>query len=200
MMILAEAGVDELRAGIRSAVRGLWNGTFDMARFLEAMRIVLEKRLRMAWYEGARECGILPDELTDAEKMRLESEIALQVSYLPPFAADIQAKSKAAGGKLGPHMQRAEGWTVRYGQFKAMGAASACGDKKLIWVLGATIKHCVSCLKLQGKVKRANYWYTRGILPGVPGASYLACHGYGCECRLPPTTDRASPGPLPGLP
>lgn len=200
MTILAEAtGAENYGLSIRAAIRGLWLGVLDMADFSNTIRGASEWRLRQAWLEGAAMCGILPEEMTSNEQMRLASEIQGLMSYIPPFAQHIIRNSKAKGGKLGPLLTRGQMWTGRYEQFRTMGQATACADRKLKWVLGPT-EHCSSCLRLNGKVKRGSVWHQSGILPRVAGADYLACHGYRCLCSLIPTTQRATPGPMPSLP
>ena len=198
-MILAESGSSDYGLAIRSAIRGLWGGKVDMAHFIDMMVVAMGRRLRQAWLEGAAQCGIQPDELTPNETMRLAVEIQGVTTYIAPFAITIMENSKAKGGKLGPLLNRGQMWTARYEQFKTMGQVTACADKKLEWVLGPT-EHCSSCLKLNGKVKRASVWHDSGILPRVAGASYLKCHGYRCQCSLIPSTKKATSGPFPNLP
>lgn len=196
---IAEGGQEDFGLAIRSAIRSLWGGQVDMAMFIAQMQAAMGRRLRQAWYEGAAACGVAKDELTYNETVRLDVEVQGLMTYIPPLAQHVMQNSKAQGGKLQPLLQRGEMWTARYEQLKQQGQALACADKKLEWVLGDA-EHCSSCLKLNGKVKRASTWYDSGIIPRVAGADFLVCKGYRCQCALIPTTDKMSPGPLPNLP
>lgn len=52
------------------------------------------------------------------------------------------------------------------------------------WDLGATEKHCGSCLSLNGRVMTASEWRDAGIRPQSPD---LECGGWLCDCGLSPT-------------
>ena len=65
---------------------------------------------------------------------------------------------------------------------------------------GILIHNCNSCLKLDGKVKRASWWTENNVLPRVPGAPWLACKGWRCQCGLFPTDKPLSRGRMPKLP
>jgi hypothetical protein len=174
----AESDEGQYRRSIRSAVRGLWAGEFDYGQFYDAMLTAINFHVPRAWYAGARECGILPAELTKDEKLEMERAIAYELQWIDGFATAIEENSKASGGKLGPLFSRAEIWIGRWEGIKARAMALACADQKLKWTLGATEKPCGSCLKLNGKIKRASFWYESGILPRQHGAEYLECHGF----------------------
>ena len=209
---IGEAGEGELKsvpfefkdlgsfqAGINAAIRGLWRGAFTEFDFVDSMVSTIERRLREAWLAGAAECGLLPDELSDEETLAMRSMIANQFAYLPGFAAEIVAESRAEGGKLGPLLGHGQLWINRYQEAFERGKAMACADRKLKWTLGEA-EHCSSCVKLSGKIKRASFWSTSGILPRVAGASYLECRGYNCQCTLQPTDEKMTPGRTPNLP
>jgi len=187
------------RSSLREAVRGLWTGAFDDVQFYDAMLVTIRQHLTQAWHEGAAECGILPAELTQDERRALERAIRYEEQWIDGLADATMENSRENGGLLGPLFSRLEIWIGRWSGVKSEAMAMACADKKLKWVLGET-DHCRSCLALSGKVKRASFWYERGILPRVHGATYLECNGFRCQCALVPTSDRASPGPLPSLP
>ena len=184
---------------VRANVRGLWAGHFERFVFIDSMRAGMRRWLRDAWLEGAKECGIAEDELSPAEISAMQSFVNSQFPALIGFSIDVEAGSKANGGKLGPLLARGEMWSNQYETAKNQARAMACGDKKLEWRLGIA-EHCDSCLKLAGKVKRASWWAENGVFPRVPGASYLKCQGYNCKCSLVPVTFHLSPGPMPRLP
>ncbi|MHC4620467.1 MAG: hypothetical protein ACYTEQ_22195 [Planctomycetota bacterium] len=194
-----KAGIDSYRLGLRAAVRGLWRGVTDEGQFSQSFGGIIRRRLTQAWNEGAAVCGVLPAERTPEEGQELISLIAQQQSFIPGFSADIVEGSKARGGLLRVQLARVERWINRYPEMVQRGKAAACGNRKLRWTLGDA-EHCSTCLRLNGKVRRAQFWQESGILPRVPGANYLECRGYNCACSLLPTNERASPGRLPRLP
>lgn len=194
------SGATIYRRSLRANVRALWLGAVDYAQFWDAMATTIQRRLPQAWYEGAAEAGVLPAELTPAERQTLQSAIVVEMSYITKLSDAIIAGSKAAGGKLAPLLGRAEMWTSRYGELRIRARAMAAADMKVVWVLGATEVSCTSCLKLAGKVKRNSYWLRTGVLPRVAGAPYLTCAGYKCDCTLSSTDLPLSRGPLPRLP
>jgi hypothetical protein len=188
------------RSAIRSAVRGFWSGALDYDQFWEVMDSAINAGLTSAWYEGARECGIEPSELTPDEKAELRRRQIGELTHVGNFAAEVDAGSKANGGKLAPLFQRAEAWILRARDVMNQARVMACGDQKLMWELGITEKHCRSCAALNGKVKRASYWQQMGVRPQNPPNYLLACGGWLCDCRLVPTSAPLSKGPLPRLP
>jgi hypothetical protein len=188
------------RRGIRAAVRGLWNGTFDREQFAEALFSAVDLGVTQAWNRGLRECGILPDEMSIGERLKLSELIGREAKWIDGYADAIEAGSKTNGGKLTPLFARAEIWIGRWEGVKSNARAMACADKKLMWILGAAEEHCSSCSRLAGKVKRASWWNNNGILPRVHDAPYLACSGFRCTCELVPTDAPLSRGRMPGLP
>ena len=161
------------RNAIRAAVRGLWSGIGDYDWFWDAMSTSIRFFIPRAWHEGALECGIAPSELTPAEKGKLQQAANYEFQWIHGYAQAIEEGSQANDGKLAPLYSRAEIWIGRWEGVKSQARVMACGDKKLKWVLGATEKSCSSCLKLDGKVKRASYWNNKGILPRVHGSPLL---------------------------
>ena len=187
--------ISDFRLSVRAAVRGLWNGEFSTFYFVDTMRAAIERNLKRAWVAGAAECGIKEDELSDGEIAARDRLIDSQFPYLLGFAGDIEENSKASGGLLGPHLERAEMWVRKYDEAKNQANVMACGDKKLKWIYGDT-EHCEDCNKLNGKVYRASIWAKYGIRPQ---SKSLACGGWRCKCTLQPTGEPATKGRPPGL-
>lgn len=190
---------DQMRRGIRNAVRGLWNGSISSLDFYDFMSASIRRGITAAWEIGIGKAGILPDEMSEIEREALNDFLEGQYSYIDGFADEILHNLKVDGGKLQPLFDRAELWIGRFDQAIQVAFALAGQDMKAMWTLGEA-EHCRSCLKLEGKVKRLSYWYERGILPRVAGCDYLECKGYKCQCSLEPTDSPQSKGPLPGLP
>lgn len=187
------------RSGVRSAVRGLWSGALSRSQFNSALSSAISRHLQTAWTEGAAECSVKADELTEEETKALAEFIAGQIDFISGFADAIREHDKTSKGKLQPLFDRADMWVNRYSQARQQASSMACGNLKKVWTLGAT-EHCPSCVRLNGKVKRNSYWQQKGILPRVAGASYLKCGGYRCKCSLETTDRPISKGNLPSLP
>jgi hypothetical protein len=181
---------------IRGVVRALWAGTIDYDQasglLINTIRLGVEK----AFHEGAKSVGIAPVDLSPEERIAILNITVQEIGFIPDFLADIQAGSKANGGKLAPLLSRADMWGLRYADVVNRARVMAGGDKKLEWVLGPTKEHCVDCARLAGKVKRASYWQREGI---APQSHDLACGGWRCLCTLEPTDKSCTPGPLPRL-
>lgn len=158
------------------------------------MGIAIERGLRDAWAQGAKDAGIQPDELTVAEEFERESFINSQFFYILGFMDFVSANSKANGGKLRMAYNRAEMWINRWNEARAAAMAMASNDPKLMWVLGPTETHCRSCQGFDGKVYRASVWRANGA---QPQARNLDCHGYHCLCGFQVTSQRITPGRFP---
>lgn len=197
-MSVEKAGQATYRMSIRNAVRGLWTGAIDRGQFLEIMGLAIDQGLAAAFAEGAKECGITPDEYTDRELQALREAQSQEEMQVLPFAEDIMANSKANKGRLGPLFQRAEMWILRYKDLVNRGRTFACSDGKFRWDLGPT-EHCRTCSALAGQVRRGSFWRER-VLPQNAPNHLLECKGYRCQCTLEPTEEPVSRGRLPNLP
>lgn len=195
-----EKNTGQYSRAIRAAVRGLWSGALSYEQFYDAMYTAIQYHVPLAWYAGAKACGILPNELTQAERVEMARSINYELQWIEGFAVAIQENSKADGGALQPLFTRSKIWIGRWEGIKSQAMAMACADKKLKWVQGPSEQGCKSCTKLNGKIKRASVWNEQGILPRVHGSEKLACRGFRCLCTLVPTDEPASKGPLPNLP
>lgn len=176
------------RNSIRSSVRGLWSGALSASQFRSAMQSAIKRNLTNAWTEGARDCGISADELSEDETKALAEFIAEQIGYISGFASAIREGDKVSKGKLQPLFDRSDMWINRYADARERAKSLACGNKKLEWQVGPT-EHCRDCLSYNGKVYRANMW---GEIR--PQSSCLACGGFRCQCKRQVTDKRASRG------
>lgn len=197
---MSEKTLEGFSLNVRAAIRSLWLGASDTFVFVDGMSVAIERGFEQAWTEGAAICGVGADERTSAEDAALRQAINAQFPFLPGFATDIQANDKASGGKLGPLFSRGDGWINQYNSVRAQAKLMACLDQKLKWNIDPTKDNCPSCLKLDGKVKRASYWAERNIrTQGFPN-NKLECTGLHCGCGQDPTDEPLSKGPLPSLP
>lgn len=185
------------RRNIRQAVRGLWSGVITFEQAFESMLATIRTGLTQAWESGAKEAGIKPSELTEQEIAALNERIFEENNRLSPFLESIEAANRENDGSLTTHYNRAELWVNRWLDIQNEAKTMASSDPKLEWVLGRTEQHCRSCLRLNGKVKRASYWQQVEIRPQSPPNSALSCEGWRCDCRLLVTDRAISKGPLP---
>lgn len=78
---------------------------------------------------------------------------------------------------------RAEGYArtldAMYGEAKLR----AMKNQMVTWHLGATEKHCDTCVKLAGKKHKISYLIANNYIPRKPGAG-MDCNGFNCDCRI----------------
>lgn len=171
-------GINDFGLSLRAAIRGLWSGSLSLFDFTETMISNLERSFEVAWQEGAATCGVLPDERSSNENDRLSQYTNDQIQYILPFGQEIQENSKANGGLLRPQLTRSKIWLNRYNEVFSIAQQMACADQKLVWRIGATEKHCKTCLKLNGRVMRASKWQELDIHPQDIRPGKLDCNGF----------------------
>ncbi len=130
----------------------------------------------------------------------MEARIVEEQSHIAEFLTAIESANKAAGAKLGPQLERAKSWTLRAPDVQNQARTLACGDKKLKWIRGPTSDGCRTCIRLDGKIKRASTWQRAGVHPQRPDNPTIECRGFRCLCELRPTDEPLSRGPLPRFP
>lgn len=183
------------RKSLRQLVRGLWAGELGAYDFLDGMDYVIQRNLTKAWYDGLKQWGIAPEEMTDAEKDRLQLEINTQITYVPNFSDAIIAGSKANGGLLAPLYDRLEMWVNQYGRVSTLAGTLAAADEKSIWVYGDTVEHCASCSAYAGLIFRNSTWEKYlGPHDLLPRGKGLECGGWRCGCSLKKTSEPIRPG------
>ncbi len=193
-VIVSELTLADFRRSIRAAVRSLWKSIITRSEFVRVMRITLNRGFEQAWREGAKSVGILPGERTVEEKIaKLRIQIISQTA-IPGFARFIFENQRGIS-PLSKSLRRAELWINRYNEVKNLAIQMSAADQKLIWQVGPT-EHCVDCVRLNGKVKRASQWLAAGI---KPQDSRLNCGGFRCKCTTTKTDKPLSKGPLPKL-
>ena len=183
---------------LRAAAYGLWSGKMDYYSAFDQMFAAIDRGLPQGWAEGAKECGILPDEYSPEERQALDQALRIEKDHVDEFLTWIEEHNQASGSKRDAIYGRLDVWVNRYRDVVNRAKAMACSDQKLRWVLGPT-EHCTTCAKLSGRIKRGSYWQSH-VMPQSPPNGQLECGGWNCQCTLQPTEDRASSGPLPSLP
>jgi hypothetical protein len=179
---------------LKSFAAALWRESVDQFEFMRIMAAEIQAGYRQAWRDGAEQCGIKFEELTQAELAELQSMINNDIGFLPGYSQYIVEHNKAEGFKLRSIQPRIQLWINGYDRVRARGHALACADQKEEWFLGATEKHCRSCFGFNGRVYRNSTWEKNGALPK---SHKLECGGYYCDCETKPTDKRITPGRFP---
>ena len=190
-------GETNYKSGLRALFYGLWSGVISDMQFSLSLNNLVRTGLEEAFNEGARECGILPDEFTPAERTQLNQEVYTNIDRIEGVAVFILKNSRKTGGKWRTVVNRLEMWQNRYDAVRTRGAALACKNKKKEWglsVIRATKDHCSTCLGFAGRVYRYQTWVENDALPQ---GQRLACGGLKCGCGLIDTDKRITPGPFP---
>src|SRR5512139_1159153 len=184
-------GSDTYAKRIRGAVQGLWSGALTRGDFMQVMSVIIMDGLEFAFAEGAKECGITPDDFTDDEMRAINRIVDGETDQLDDFADYIIDHNKKSGSKLQALLDtRIPMWQLRYMDIVNQGKVMACADKKFKWVLGPT-EHCATCAKLAGLVHRGSQWRDY-VMPQNPQNDLLECGGWRCQCELQMTDERAS--------
>ena len=183
---------------IMSTFRGGWNGNLNTLEIADSLFSNIRRGFEQAWQEGSRDCGVLPDERTQAETDKLNLLIGDNFQYVGALADWLFEHSKAKGVKFADVVYRADLWINRYTEVVGIAKTMACGIKKLVWRLG-NAEHCRSCLKLSGRVARSSTWNEREVYPRMVNGK-LKCRGYRCACFFQETDQPATRGRWPNLP
>lgn len=178
-------------ANLRANARGLWLGIRSVSDFESTMRATLNRGFNQAWGEGAKQCGIQPNERTQEEVLKLDDLITFNFSFASGLGTWIEENSRDNGGKLGTIFTRMDMWARRYIEVKTIAGQMACGDLKMQWDWDPSKEHCEDCRKYNGRVHRNSVWHRWGI---HPRSTVLACGGFKCGCKLNPTDLPVTPG------
>jgi hypothetical protein len=187
-------GESDYAASLRATFRAFWLDLISYDAFFHAMMVAIRRGLTQAFADGAKECGVLPEEFSPAERMELEQRVFDQYNYISGLAEFIASHSKAQGGKWSAVSARVPLWANKYREARSKAASIACANKKKQFVLGATKEHCRSCLGLNGRVYRYETWAANSA---IPPSSAFECQGFNCLCFLVDTDQRITPGPFP---
>lgn len=198
-LVVNDAYAEHLRA-LRAVARGLWLGIVDYAQAWDALDVAIRFGLTKAWHEGLQEAGIQPDEMSLEERNALQIMIVNERSRMNEFLTYCEQNAKSTGAAWSKCDAKAQLWAMRAKDARNKALTMAKSDPKLMWTLGRTEKHCSTCSKLNGKVKRASYWRQLNLQPQNPPNHLLECQGWHCDCSLSPTEERLSKGTLGNLP
>ena len=158
-------------------------GVRGTIRLSNSLRSTLRRFGEVAYTDGLNDGGVnvSTEQLTDDDRA------AIAVWYQEQSKFVTQLIEKATQTELA-------GLTPEHARMKAMlwvnkslrsayneGKLGASRDQMLMWVLGATEKHCKTCLGLNGQIHRGSTWQKAQLAPGV---DKLDCKGYNCDCKF----------------
>lgn len=166
---------------LRRAVLLFWRGDINEFDFIDRMVSAIDEQYRRAWREGMRANGLDPimDNQPGWDKV-LNQRINKEYDYVLDFGTAI-LKAREDGQPVDALYARADLWIQRYNEVADLAKITTGGDKKYIWLWGATKEHCKHCEWLQGVVAFGSVWTASGWRPKD---SALECGGYRCECGL----------------
>ena len=172
---------------LRSYALELFRGEMDGNEFLTAISGAITNQLTKAWYEGALESDVFPQDMTDTDLAELQRLITEEQEFIYKFGDDIIFLALLGGtledfrSKIGP---RIDMWANRYSEVANRAKLWFGGKQKYVWVLGKTEEHCTTCAALNGIVAWAEEWERAKVVPGEADSKYLECGGWRCDCRL----------------
>lgn len=147
-----------------------------------------------AYDEGLRDGEVNPAQADEFDRRaRVSSWLAVQNGYIDGFVEDI-ASGKVSKNNAGIRAVMWANKSLRAIYYAGLNAAA--GETSYRWRLGATEKHCKTCLTANGVVRKLKDWLASGV---TPGSDRLECKGFNCDCKLAKTADAPS-GTLPVLP
>lgn len=193
---MPSVGETNYRSAIRADIRGLWTGVMDYFQAYEQMDLTVTGGITAAFHEGAMSLGVSPSSFSAAEKTELQRLLFVNRSYIDGLLQAVEQNSKEEGGKLGPLMSRGDVWVQRYNEAREIAKSMVEADPPMVWIMGATEKHCSDCSRAAGRVHRKSIWDKYGW---VPNSRELACGGWRCDCRRVPTDQPLMPGRPPKL-
>src|SRR3990172_10391788 len=133
----------------------------------------------VAYEEGG---GTLP--LDDETAAWARAELDAQLSFVDGLFENLRELRKegevnAAAEALG----RANGWASGLDGFYNEAVLRGSRNQLVTWHLGATEKHCATCISLDGKRHRISWLIDNNYIPRKPGAG-MDCNGYNCDCSI----------------
>lgn len=195
------AGANRYRRDIMGVVQSLWNGTITGKQFLRTLKYqLIPIAFEQTWMDGARGAGITDfTELTDEEKDALKERIKEEKTFVRGFRDYILEHSKSKGYKLSSLRPRAQLWVNRYMDVVNEARMMAGGNKKYRFQLQPQKENCASCVKLNGQVRRMDFWKEHDCRPQHPDLECMhSANGPTvCGCEFVETDEPASRGPLP---
>jgi len=183
---------DYMLGVIVHAVQSVYNGWMG-GEFVDIMQSLIIGQMTQAYQQAWEDDGNTDYFLPSYLQASLDANIARNTNFdfIYQYYTDI-VDARVDGTPLAPLLSRASLWANRYTEAynEAVAAISANRGGKLIWVLGATERHCDTCARLNGIVAYADEWELAGCYPQNAPNGAIECGGWRCDCNLEQTTAR----------
>ena len=156
--------------------------------FLDLMASLIEAQFTRAYNQALRDEGVEMDAEFEAH---LTGLVVNQFPFVDGLFDDV-LQAVVNGDSVEPLLSRADLWANRYNEVVSeahLEIARRFGGK-LVWRLGATEEHCVTCAALNGIVAFGVDWDASGLVPQNAPNALLECGGWRCDCSLEPTDER----------
>lgn len=159
-------------------------GNLTAARniFKRAMVDAFGEAFDLGWIDGGQKFP-LDDDASDWIAVKIDAEFGHIESLFDTFK---EMKKEKDFDYFSFASDKADSYVRTVASVYNAGVMFAQKNKMLTWHLGATEKHCDTCLNLDGGRHRASWYAKKNYIPRTPGAA-MDCGGYNCDCRL--TTD-----------
>lgn len=188
-----EKSADEYAAEITRLANALYYQRINSYTFVDSLFSAAKIHLWRAWAQAAARFGVKSEDMSPDERAYIDTVVNNEALYMPGLADFIIAQRGKGVDSL---MARLSLWVNRWNDVYNAGLLRFGRDKKLKWVMGATVEHCEDCAKYAGKVYRSSTWARYDIRPQ---SRLLACGGRKCRCRFVVTRSPITPG-KPSLP
>lgn len=192
--VFAVLTVGYFQATLARMVSNVYTGNMG-GEFVDILGALIRGQLRDAYNRAYADAGFsdaLPDWLqADLETMQAEQA---NFDYIYAYYQAI-IDARVDGSPLQPLLDRVPMWVNRWNEAysRATLKIQAVLGERLVWRLGATEQHCISCSALNGIVAFASEWDLSGVRPQNAPNDRLECGGWLCDCSLEPTNKRRSP-------
>ncbi len=162
-------------------------GNRDASTLRSDLKAAAKEYLRRAFVTGYLETSDAEDETEiEADDLAwIKARITEEYGYISQLVKDMQRTD--VSGLTRQEIRaiaepRAEGYRSTLHAIYNEGRLRGAKNQLLTWHYGDT-QHCDTCLKLNGKKHRAQWYLDRNYIPGRPGAD-MDCGGYQCQCYL----------------
>ena len=81
LALLTEKSLRDYGKRVRGLVTGYWRGAITRRVFISSMRSAVDRGITQAFYEGAKEVGVKPEEFTVAEHNMTRNSLVVVVWY-----------------------------------------------------------------------------------------------------------------------
>ena len=175
---------------VKGLIRGVYSGAIG-GSFIDSMAALVSRQISLAYQNAWRDEGIEGEKMPGYLTESAESLILEQYDFVDGFYRDI-VDARVDKSPLDGLYSRAEMWAARFNEAynEAVTQITLANGGKLVWELGATEQHCVTCSELNGKVAFASQWEQSGLKPQSAPNDGLQCQGWHCDCALTPTDAR----------